>query len=365
MTSNDDRDPKIVKKLQLLDEFPPHSIQMEETRRSAFLLEAQAYGNLITNPVSTRHIGWMQKLSHSYAKLRKEHSPMYTTIITILLASSLLLGTGGVTVAAAQRSLPDEPLYGLKIWSEDARLDVITDPTMDFQLSLDFANRRAEEITSLLESGVVPSVDVLTRYQNQVEQTIRYALNLENDQSIQALEQVRTRLTIQQQTFLQTKTGPGMDEQKIQPQIQQMLQDRIRLVENGMVDPVMLREQLHLQEKGIYQTLTSTSEPNVSTGQTQSTNGSGIPWTTGTPTPGSGYGPGTGTGDCTTCTPAGSGQSGNPYATGTPKPGSSNGSGQNLSTSTTENVIVNGNGTQPTQASPESTRIPGKKGGNH
>ena len=365
MTSNDDRDPKIVKKLKLLDEFPPRSIQMEETRRSAFLLEAQAYGNLITNPVSTRHIGWMQKLSHSYANLRKEHSPMYTTIITILLASSLLLGTGGVTVAAAQRSLPDEPLYGLKIWSEDARLDVITDPTTDFELSLDFANRRIDEITALMESGVIPPTDVLSRYQDQIVQTIQYALNLNRDQTEQALEQVRTRLTIQQQTLLQTKTGPGTVEQAVQQQLQQMLQEHIRLVENGMVDPVMLREQLHLQDKGLYQTLTSTSEPTGSTGQTQSTNGSGNPWTTGTPTPGSGYGPGTGTGDCTACTPAGIGQGGNTYATGTPKPGSSNGSGQNQSTSTTENVIVNGNGIQPTQASPESTRIPGKKGGNH
>lgn len=276
---------------------------------------------------------------------------MFTTLATILLATTLIFGVSGVTVVAAQGSQPDQPLYSLKIWSEDTRLDIVTDPLIDFQLSLDFADRRSDEISRLLESGVIPPKSVLARYQSQVEQTIRYALNLTSDQTKQALEQIRTRLIIQQQTLLQAKLGSTVGADAVQQQLQQMLQERTRWVENGEIDPIKLREQLRLRYQQQIQEQSMTTEPTYLVNQTQSSINSGNRWFTDTPTPGSGYGPGAGTGDCTTCTPVGIAQGGNPYTTGTPTPGSGYGPG-------------NGPDDQTTQGGSQPTTVPGKKGGN-
>ena len=112
---------------------------------------------------------------------------MFSTLATIFLIVSLILGGGGATVAAAQNSQPDQPLYGIKVMSENVRQDLAADPQMNFQLALDFANRRADEIASMLEAGQVPPQDVQARYQNQIEQAIQYAVELPSENSEQAL----------------------------------------------------------------------------------------------------------------------------------------------------------------------------------
>ena len=312
---------------------------------------------------------------------------MLSTLATLLLIVSLVLGGGGATVAAAQSSQPDQPLYGVKVLSEDVRLGLSAGPKSEYQLALEFANRRAGEIQKMLQAGSVPPESVQARYQNQVEQTIQYALNLPDDQAIQALEQIHTRLQNQQQAFLEIQANASPNAKAALIRSRQMLQERLQWVEEGLTDPTQLRDQLRLRDRQQKQGIQSSATPSEQATQESPGTGGGNPWTTGTPTPGSGYGPGPGTGDCGNCTPTADGQGGNPWTTGTPTPGSGYGPGPGPDPTRT---CTPGSGpgpqptqprnNQPTQAGPQPTQgaqpvnpgpgpkptsAPGGQGGKH
>lgn len=282
---------------------------------------------------------------------------MFSTLTTILLILSLALGGSGATVAAAQNSLPDEPLYSLKVMSEDARLGLAAGSQSEYQLALEFANRRAEEICAMLQAGKVPPEAVQTRYQNLVEQAIRLAAGLSNSEVAPALEQVHTRLQAQQQTMLQIQPNGSQAVEAVIMRTQSMLQERLQWVDEGLSDPARLRMRLQEQQRKRDQQNLSTPAGQAATGMPET--GAGNPWTTGTPTPGSGYGPGAGTGECLNCTPTGNAnsQGSNPWTTGTPTPGSGYGPGPGPQpTGTCTPGASYGPSAQPTQAGPQPTQ---------
>ena len=231
---------------------------------------------------------------------------MVNPILALVLVLSLVFGGGGVTVAAAQSSLPDQPLYGLKLWSEDARLSFTNQPESGWQVALQFAERRVAEMRAMIEAGKQPDEALQTRYEAQLEKAFRLAQNLPDEQALQALEQIRQRLRLQEEQLSHLPAN-----QSVLVQTRSMIQQRLQWVENGLQDPQLFRQRLQQHAPG--------------SGQ------GGNPWTDGTPTPGSGYGSGQGGNPWTDGTPTpgsgyGSGQGGNPWTDDTPTPGSGYGS---------------------------------------
>ncbi len=222
-------------------------------------------------------------------------------LVTLALIFSLLFGGTGITAAAAQSSLPDEPLYPVKLLTEQVRTELTTREQAQLALMLDLANRRAEEASRLMEMGKAPSEALLARWQAHLEQAMRLALQSGDEEARQALVRVQETLR-QQMEWASSQPSPA--------RLQEMLRQQQHLVEEGIVEPEQLRQRFR---QGLP---VQTSEPG----------GSRNPWTEGTPTPGSGYGPGPGTGDCSGCTPAG-GSSQNPWTDETPTPGSGYGPG--------------------------------------
>ena len=172
---------------------------------------------------------------------------MISTITAILLAISLVLGGGGITVAAAQSSLPDEPLYGLKLLSEDILMMVSTDPITRSQLATDLIDRRASEIQTMIDKTDIPSESVQNRYINEIEQSIRYALNLPDQQAVLALYEIRTRLQTQQEMMQQTRSNNSAAGMTIMEQTRSMLRQYIGLLDEEMTTPDRLRDQLRDQ----------------------------------------------------------------------------------------------------------------------
>ncbi len=278
---------------------------------------------------------------------------MINAFATILLILTILLGSGGATVAAAQTSQPDQPFYALKIWSEDVRLSMAADPQSETRLALEFSDRRAAEMTAMFQNGMDPAESVQIRYQSQVERAIQNAVNLPEDLAIQALVQVKTRLQKQQQEWLAVNVKDSPQREASIAQIRQMLQERLHWVEMGMAEPTRLRDQLRLRDQQQNQLHQGTSTPAEHLTQAATGAGSGNPWTTGTPTPGSGYGPGNGA--CDACTPALNGEGQNPWTTGTPTPNSGYGPGPGPTPSLT---FAPGSGPQATpQLKNQSTQV--------
>jgi len=365
MNPNEQVDPEMAAMLDVLRSVTPRNIEDGKYGRAAFLREAADVAEAVSKSKKRRPNGWMYTLQSIFTIPRKEHSPMFSSLATIMIIVSLVLGGSGATVVAAQNSQPDQALYSLKVLSEDVRLGLASDLQTEYQLTLEFANRRAEEIQSMLLAGNIPPEAVQARYQNQVEQAIQFALSLPNGQALQALEQIKVRLQTQQQALHQVKMSDSPNAIPFLTQTQQMLQERLQWLDEGLIDPQKLRDQLRQRTQQRQQDQQTPGTPAAKFTEVMPGTGGGNPWTTGTPTPGSGYGPGPGTGDCITCTPVGNGESHNPWTTGTPTPGSGYGPGPGPdSTRTCTPGSGGGSGpqstqpvnNQPTQAGPQPTQ---------
>lgn len=353
MEPQNEIDPRLMRKLGLLQISPERNPENEEAGITAFIQEAQKYAEVVTTSGNRRHNQWLYMFQSILMICRKEQSPMFSTLVTIVLIVSLVLGGGGITIAAAQNSQPDQPLYGVKVLSEDIQMGFSTDPQSEYQLALEFTNRRSEEIRTMAQAGNPPPETVQARYQNQVEQAIQFAVNLPDAQAVPALQQVQTRLQAQQQALA---NGTPQTEATLL-KVRQMLQERLQWVAAGVQDPASLREQFGKRDPQRKQDGQGSATPqgpaNTQPAAITKT-GSGNPQVTGTPTPGSGYGPGKGTATCENCTPT---VNGNPWTTGTPTPGSSYGPGPGLTPTGTHTPGSGyGPGPQPTQAGPQPTQ---------
>ena len=254
---------------------------------------------------------------------------MFNVFTSIILAISLLLGSGVATVAASQNSIPGDVLYEVKLASENIALNLTSDPTSQFDLSLDMVENRAEEITSLLLQGLLPTEEVQTRYMSQIEQSMTIAAGLSEDDAINALERLQIQLESQYRVFMEVQKNASPVSENAMTQVRTMLEERVRMIETGQTNLLQLRNQLQVQEQlnNADQGQQGQSPENGNSSQDPNTTGGGNPWTEGTPTPDSSYGPGPG--DCgLTCTPQGDGQGNNPQTYGTPIPNASFGYGQ-------------------------------------
>lgn len=231
---------------------------------------------------------------------------MFNAIASLILVLSLLLGGGGITAAAAQGSLPGDPLYQVKLLAEDLRLWLTSDPQKEINLLTTYTDRRVTEMQSLVEAGETLPNTLQTRYQSQVEQAIRLAAGLPPTEAAPALEKVRACLQSQEQIMLQLQTNQPEFADPVMLQTRQMLRERLQWLQEGLQDPLQLQQQMQQQNN-------QPSSPGT---------GDGNPWTTGTPTPESGYGPGPG-------------DDGNPWTDGTPTPGSGYGPGPGPTTTCT------------------------------
>ena len=174
---------------------------------------------------------------------------MLSTFASIIIAVTLLLGGSGATVAAAQSSLPGDILYDLKLLSENTAAQFVADPEVQFDLSLDLLERRAEEIQTLLLDRQVPAEETITRYQDQIEQAIILSLNLSEDQIAQAFAQIQIRLQTQEQTMAQIRVNASPEALQYMLQMQKMVQERLQILSSGEESYLHIQDQLRLQDQ--------------------------------------------------------------------------------------------------------------------
>lgn len=251
MYRNTDFDPELTKRLNVLRDQPGRAPEAAARGRQAFLEEAQVLSDSFVVPVSDtpqqRLNGWMHGFQSILAPRRKEHSPMFSTIGTILLVVSLALGGGGISVAAAQSSRPDGPLYPIKTWSEDLRLSLTSSEQARLELALQLFNRRAEELQAMFQGGLTPPAAVQTRMQAHIDEALQIATGGPQQETIRHLRRIREQVNVQEQAFQQL--GPQYDSaaQAALDQTRAMLHDRLQLCDDGLADPTQIQQ--HLQDR--------------------------------------------------------------------------------------------------------------------
>jgi hypothetical protein len=84
----------------------------------------------------------------------------WVTVVTVLL---VLLSAGGGTVAAASNSMPDNPLYSLKLATEQVQLILTPSDIGKARLCARLADRRVAEIIYIANKGNTQQVEVITQ----------------------------------------------------------------------------------------------------------------------------------------------------------------------------------------------------------
>ncbi|MGA9398290.1 MAG: DUF5667 domain-containing protein [Anaerolineaceae bacterium] len=235
-------DRKIEKALKSLTTVPARNPVTISQARRIYLAEAAKLWQPVSTHSNTRHIGCIANLLP-----RKEHFKM-STLGTILLVLTLIVGGSGFTAVSAQNSLPDSALYPVKMFTEEIQFGLTTNPMAKWQLSLATTEQRMEEIRTMLTNGSVPSEAAVTRLNTQIEQTIRLAAGLISTQSTMALTQTQSRLETQERLMLETQTGDPQGE-AVRARIQQMIQVRVRQIQSCLQDPLKLQQQLQQQQQ--------------------------------------------------------------------------------------------------------------------
>lgn len=182
---------------------------------------------------------------------------MFSTLISIFLIISTLLGGSGITVAAAQSSQPGDLLYPLKILSEDVYYQLTSGDQTHLNLMLDYTERRMAEIEQLLQNGQLPGDEVLLRLLMHIQTALELAARQTPEEASQLLEQIRTRLEEQLRVRLQTNTDSNPAGDALQLRIRDMIQERI-----GWIDSSVQQLQQQLQVKNQQQQQTQQQNPN-------------------------------------------------------------------------------------------------------
>lgn len=214
--------------------------------RDAFLAQVQLLQQQpIPAPLPVRLKEWIVDIfsgqSFNEVYPGKEHSRMSSLLIKAMLIFSLVLGATGGTAVMAANSLPDSPVYSLKLTMEQARLALAGDPAEQAQLHLQMAQIRAQEMVQLALQGDTPDEATQTRLQQQLNLALQLAAGLDNQQMLGVLAQTQAMVQAQTQAIAQTQAQVGEPAQTALQQANQFMQQIGQTVDAGLADPLAFR----------------------------------------------------------------------------------------------------------------------------
>lgn len=237
----------ILKKLTELRDESPRDTSAELRSKNTYMARARSLAMSVSKPAKGRlnTRGVQPTLT---GPLGKEHRFAMKALISVAIALAIALSGFGVTAAAAQSSMPNDALYGLKVWTEDLRMALTTDPEKVVDLALNLANTRAEEITALTEEGVVVPEQVRVRLELHIFEALQAFTRVQGEAVEPTMLRIQDQLKTQEQLFLRLQEGNGCEDcEPLLTQTQEMVQGRLELFQQNQGDSTMIQEQIKLQ----------------------------------------------------------------------------------------------------------------------
>ncbi len=147
--------------------YPEYAEELEPLLRTA--LEAREAAAIKPRPEFRERAGYDFQAAIREMEPERNQSffgwfPRWATVVAAVVVVVLLAGTG--TVAASTNSLPDEPLYQVKLATEAVRLAFTPSPLSKAELYAKFADERVEEIIGMADKGKVEQVEKATERMN-------------------------------------------------------------------------------------------------------------------------------------------------------------------------------------------------------
>ncbi|HLO28779.1 MAG TPA: DUF5667 domain-containing protein [Anaerolineales bacterium] len=226
---------EVISLIEKLLPVPERSPRAVEDGRAKFLAEARSFQPTISRKAEQRHMEWKTIFS------RKVQLRM-ATISTLLVIFTLLFGGTGATVYAAQGSLPGQPLYVVKLASEDVRAGLAPNNQIRQELMMNFADMRLEEALQLAAKGKGIPGTVWDRMDSQFDSALHAAVGPDDEHMRQQLVQIQVRIAIDfaKLTKLSNDRRYSGDIVKVQVTLLNVLQ----LVSLGLTDPPAFRQHM-------------------------------------------------------------------------------------------------------------------------
>lgn len=298
--------------LDVLKDDPPPNPRVVARARAQFLAQA----------VSEDEI---QRRSKWKSIFRKEQFAM-NIIVSVLVIVGLLAG-GGITVRASQDDLPNEPLYGVKTWSENVSLQFQNNPEAKVERLMELTQTRVQEMSQIIESGQTPPDQVRQRLEQHLQQALQLCSNMDDAGLDRTLLHLRDQLQQHEREMQNLQIHAAQNAQPILERTHTMLQTQLQLASDGLQNHEMFRNTVRNGfHYGLTQTPT-TSVPPTPVAPNGQQNGQATPQAG--PGEGNGFGP--------------NGQQ-NGQSTPQAGPNNSNGPGPNPSVTPMQSQNQNGSG---------------------
>ena len=111
-------------------------------------------------------------LQEAASKKRSSLFGLRTRLVTAMVALSIILVSGGGTVVMASSSMPDSPLYPVKLATEEVQLALTPSDIDKVKVCVMQADRRVDEIVYLADKGDARQVDVTAERLDECLETL-------------------------------------------------------------------------------------------------------------------------------------------------------------------------------------------------
>ncbi len=232
----DELHPRMRGAFDQLKQIAPRDPQAAARGRRQFLARADALADEAVRRADARARGiwtWFPR------------RVLFATATAIALILILALSGAGMTVYAAQDSLPDAPLYSVKLITEDAQVSLASRPEDKLALYLAFADRRVGEIAKLDARQVAPPDIVVDRLQQELGAAVEIAADMSGDGQSQTLARMQATIQRQQQTLARVADSAPEPAKPVLSRVNSALAEHLTLVEMGLADPPRLKREMH------------------------------------------------------------------------------------------------------------------------
>lgn len=133
----------------------------------------------------------------------------WTPAFSVVIALVLVLCSATTTMAAA-RSLPDEPLYPIKLATEQVQLALTTDPVARADLSITLAEKRLGEIATMTSLGRTVEAPSIERLSSDTTIALSSISRIDDEFMRPLLQRYVEMVSEQQNVLNQVKSPPSL-----------------------------------------------------------------------------------------------------------------------------------------------------------
>ncbi len=214
--------------------------------RAAFMAQLDQFAAPPVSPgFLVRLKGWLgqHRLNTLPIFQQKESQKMSVLLLKAALVLTMVFGSVGGTAVLAAESLPDSPLYPIKLTIEETQLALAKNPAQEAALQMAFAQNRAEEIQQMTQKGDIPDEATLQRLQTHWQEALQLAAASPEGAMTTLLVQAQTMVQNQEQAMMNVQMGLGDTAVNRLQQANQILTRTRAAIETGLQDPQTFRHQ--------------------------------------------------------------------------------------------------------------------------